>query len=220
MKKEQFDESVTRALYQAAHNMELNETLHYLEKDVNETERKAFVNDYITSGNKVGAPLQQSHQYSVVGDDGTIYSSFELRTITLSPQKMKKDLMSRQDKNTLAEAQKSMQEIVRKRYVYQRSLLDEVVYAILYTASDKPLKERVNFKQLDRDIRVELLNNGIDIPYHFTVTQSDGKEVYRTEENYLSHVRVPLSVCAKTLEIEWLATNGAPEVRLFGLDIL
>ena len=48
MKKEQFDESVTRALYQAAHNMELNETLHYLEKDVNETERKAFVNDYIT----------------------------------------------------------------------------------------------------------------------------------------------------------------------------
>ena len=182
MKKEQFDESVTRALYQAAHNMELNETLHYLEKDVNETERKAFVNDYITSGNKVGAPLQQSHQYSVVGDDGTIYSSFELRTITLSPQKMKKDLMSRQDKNTLAEAQKSMQEIVRKRYVYQRSLLDEVVYAILYTASDKPLKERVNFKQLDRDIRVELLNNGIDIPYHFTVTQSDGKEVYRCPE--------------------------------------
>ena len=182
MKKEQFDESVTRALYQAAHNMELNETLQYLEKDVNETERKAFVNDDITSGNKVGSPLQQSHQYSVVGDDGTIYSSFELRTITLSPQKMKKDLMSRQDKNTLAEAQKSMQEIVRKRYVYQRSLLDEVVYAILYTASDKPLKERVNFKQLDRDIRVELLNNGIDIPYHFTVTQSDGKEVYRCPE--------------------------------------
>ena len=35
MKKEQFDESVTRALYQAAHNLELNETLHYLEKDVN-----------------------------------------------------------------------------------------------------------------------------------------------------------------------------------------
>lgn len=183
MKKEQFDESVTRALYQAAHNLELNETLHYLEKDVNETERKAFSNeDVITSSNKVGAPLQQSHQYSVVGDDGTIYSSFELRTITLSPQKMKKDLMNRQDKNTLAEAQKSMREIVRKRYVYQRSLLDEVVYAILYTASDKPLKERVNFKQLDRDIRVELLNNGIDIPYHFTVTQSDGKEVYRCPE--------------------------------------
>ncbi len=41
MKKEQFDESVNRALYQASRNLELNETLRYLEKDVNETERKA-----------------------------------------------------------------------------------------------------------------------------------------------------------------------------------
>ena len=39
MKKEQFDESVNRALYQASRNLELNQTLKYLEKDVNETER-------------------------------------------------------------------------------------------------------------------------------------------------------------------------------------
>lgn len=32
MKKEQFDESVNRALYQASRNLELNETLRYLEK--------------------------------------------------------------------------------------------------------------------------------------------------------------------------------------------
>ena len=41
MKKEQFDESVNTALYQASRNLELNETLRYLEKDVNETERKS-----------------------------------------------------------------------------------------------------------------------------------------------------------------------------------
>lgn len=32
MKKEQFDESVTKALSQAARNLELNETLRYLER--------------------------------------------------------------------------------------------------------------------------------------------------------------------------------------------
>ena len=37
MKKEQFDESVNRALYQASRNLEMNETQRYLEKDVNET---------------------------------------------------------------------------------------------------------------------------------------------------------------------------------------
>ena len=45
MKKEQFDESVNRALYQASRNLELNEPLRYLEKDVNETERRAFKKD-------------------------------------------------------------------------------------------------------------------------------------------------------------------------------
>ena len=47
MKKEQFDESVSRSLYQASRNLEMNETQRYLEKDVNETERRAFTQDSV-----------------------------------------------------------------------------------------------------------------------------------------------------------------------------
>jgi len=180
MKKEQFDESVNRALYQAARNLELNETLRFLEKDVNETERKAFKQDSI--GTRSGRPdgtIQQSHQYSVAGNDGTIYSSFELKTITIKPSQMPKAMILHTDKNSLSEASKSLQEIVKNRYVYQKALLDEVVYSILYSASDKPLKERVNFKLLDQDLKAEMMNNGINIPYHFTVSTQDGREVYR-----------------------------------------
>ena len=75
-----------------------------------------------------------------------------------------------------------MQEIVRNRYIYQKALLDEVVYNILYTASDKPLKERINFRMLDGDIRTELQSNGINIPYHVTVSTTDGREVYRCSD--------------------------------------
>ena len=178
MKKEQFDESVTRALYTAAHNLELNETLTYLEKDVNETERKAQKADSVMTSNSLGGPVQHSHQFSVTGDDGTIYSSFELQTFTLSPRKG----LIKSDKNAWAEAQKSMQQIIRNSVIYQKALLDEVIYTILYTASDKPLRPRINFKQLDQDIRAELLNNGIDIPYHFTVTTYNGTEVFRCSE--------------------------------------
>lgn len=179
MKKEQFDESVTRALYQASRNLEMTETLRYLEKDVNETERRAYSVDSVFTNGVLNNNLQQSHQYSVAADDGTIYSSFELKTITLKPSQLPKNIMMHTDQPSISEASKSMQEILRTRYVYQKALLDEVVYSILYTASDKPLKERVNFKQLDQDIKTELLNNGISIPYHFTVTTSDGREVYR-----------------------------------------
>ena len=180
MKREQFDESVNRALYQASRNLELNETLRFLEKDVNETERKAFRRDSVgtVSGHPDGS-LQQSHQFSVVGKDGTIYSSFELQTITTKPATMPKGIILNNDKDVISEASRSMQEIMHNRYVYQKALLDEVVFSILYTASDKPLKERINFKLLDQDLKAEMMNNGINIPYHFTVSTSDGREVYR-----------------------------------------
>jgi two-component system phosphate regulon sensor histidine kinase PhoR len=41
------------------------------------------------------------------------------------------------------------------------------------------LEQRINFSALDRDLQAELLHNGIDLPYHFTVSTSDGREVYR-----------------------------------------
>ena len=180
MKREQFEESVTRSLNQVARNMELNETLRYLENDVQNTEKNTRVNDSIVTTNAMGTGVQSSHQYSVVRDDGTIYSSFQLQTVTLSPRKVQGGLMVKRDRGSaISEAQKSMQEIVRNRYIYQKGLLDEVVYSILYTASDKPLKERINFRQMDQDIRTELLNNGIDMAYHFTVATNDGNEIYR-----------------------------------------
>ena len=181
MKKEQFDESVNRSLYQASRNLELNETLRYLEKDVNDVERRAYSQDSIIV-NGLDGSIQHAHQFSVSAEDGTFYSEFELKTFATKPANVPKAMMMRTDKDQLSEATKSLQEIVRNRYVYQKALLDEVVYNILYTASEKPLKERINFKLLDQDIRNELQNNGIDIPYHLTVSTADGREIYRCPE--------------------------------------
>ncbi len=178
MKREQFDESVNRALYQASRNLELNETLRYLEKDINATERRAMKNDSIHHTINTADALQHS-QNVIAGRDGTIYSSFELKTITSRPSQMPKAMILRSDNQHLTQTSKSLQEIVRNRYVYQKALLDEVVYSLLYSASDKPLNERINFKLLDQDLKAELMNNGINIPYHFSVTTQDGREVYR-----------------------------------------
>ena len=180
MKKEQLDESVNKALYQAARNLELNETLKYLERDVNEIERRSTKHDstnvrYASNGKSV----QHTHQYTVSDKNGNVYTSFELKTTAVKPSSMPKAIILRTDKNSISEATKSMREIVKNRYVYQKALLDEVVYNILYTASDKPLKERVNFKLLDQDLKTELMNNGVNMPYHFIVTTQDGREQYR-----------------------------------------
>ena len=152
-------------------------------KDVVATERAARLSRQLqmpsmsadTSRNVV------SHrQFTMTSPDGSTFSSFEWKTIINRPSSVPKVIIST-GKN-IPQTSRNLQEILKERYVYQRALLDEVIYNILYTASDKPLKERINFKQLDYYLNSELKNNGVDIPYHFTVTDRDGKEVYRCSD--------------------------------------
>lgn len=162
MRREQFDESVKRSLYNAAHKLELYETMRYLDKDAAEAANHP----------EVGVEI---HQYDFKNSKDGKVSSFEMRTIIMPrrPQQEKKDI---------PEASRSLQDVIRSRYAHQRALMDEVIYKILYTASNQPLEARVNFRALDRDLQAELLNNGIEIPYHFTVSTSDGREVYRCSD--------------------------------------
>lgn len=190
MKKEQFDESVNRALYQASRNLELNETLKYLEQDVTSTQH-----DGTEASTKETDSMPNSNQTNTTAKSKNIYSSFDLKTLKNNPAQIPKAMIMRNNDNSLTATKKSMQEIVRNRYVYQKAMLDEVVMNILYSASNKPLKERINFKLLDQDLKAEMMNNGINIPYHFTVSTQDGREVYRCpdytdegEENTYSQV--------------------------------
>lgn len=172
MRKEQFDESVIRSLDQASRNLEQNETFRYLEKVANE----ALLDKRDSTPEKLNTKkiISQTTKYSIQGNT----ASFELQTHVKHPSAIPKVLRLKSS-NSISEASKNFQEYVKNAYVYQKGLLDEVVYSILYTASDKPLEERINFKLLDQDIRYALENNGISIPYHFTVSTSDGREVYR-----------------------------------------
>ena len=179
MQREQFDESVNRSLYQASRNLELNETLRFLEKDINQVERNSKRKANSSKSGSENADNGALHKGDSIEIDSSSLSDFELRTTMRKPSTMPKGMIVRNDKQSISETSKSMQEIVRNRYIYQKALLDEVVYSILYSASNKPLKERINFKLLDQDLKAELMNNGINIPYHFVVTTQDGREVYR-----------------------------------------
>src|SRR5574344_1760312 len=184
MRKEQFDESVQRSLVSACKNVELVETKRYLEDDVATTEKAAQLSKDNSQAEEQEEEqgtevVEHSHQYSIGSDGLSGYSTFEfkMRVSNVRPSSVPKAIIST-GKN-IPQTSRALQEIIKNRYVYQRALLDEVVYNILYTASDKPLKKRVNFKQLDLSLKTELLNNGIDIPYHFSVTDRDGTDVYK-----------------------------------------
>lgn len=158
MKKEQFDTSVQNALYQTARNLELNETLKYIEADLNSA-----------SGKGTSA-------------DSTANTSFSQKMNSQHSAVLPKALILRNDKSSIEAITKQMKENVRNRYIYQKAIVDELVYSIIRTAPDKDLKDRIDFKKFDQDLRTELQNNGIEIDYHFVITAQDGHEIYRCSD--------------------------------------
>lgn len=175
MRKEQFDESVSRSLYQAAHNMELDETMHGLEQEIIDSLPKSQQSSFSKQLSLAERSLNASSSINI--HDDSITSNLHPFTINKSTRSQKGLILS--SSRSINDAAVSFQQAVKERYLYQRALLDEVVYSILYQSSNQPLKERVNFKMLDQYLRAELINNGVDIPYHFTVSTSDGRIVYR-----------------------------------------
>ena len=180
MRREQFDESVQRSLDQACRNIELAETRSYLEADAVATERAAqmakeqeAVSNAHVSDDEV---MKYSQRYSISSSGGIKRFEWEMKIEPNVP----KPIIST-GKN-IPQTAKTLREILNDRYVHQQALLDEVVYNILRTASDKPLKQRVNFKQLDAFLKTELRNNGIVIPYHFTVTDRIGTLIYHCSD--------------------------------------
>ena len=179
-RREQFDESVQRSLDQACRNMELAETRSYLEADAIATEAAAQKAKEAEAANEAHVNddelVKYTERYSVRSKGGLSHFEWQMR---IEPNVTKPIISS--GKN-IPQTARTLRDILNDRYVHQRALLDEVVFNILHTASDKPLKQRVNFKQLDAFLKVELRNNGITIPYHFTVTDRVGTMIYHCSD--------------------------------------
>ena len=159
MRKEQFDETVTHSLFQVARNLELSETKHGLEAQFRQQTQRG------------GA--DKNAQTPTVADRDSM-SMDENVTI---PVNVSKGLFL--DNLNANSTDESVRDSVRQRYVYQRALLDEVVYSILYKASAKPIANRIDFRALDSNLRSELRSKGINLDYHFSVVTTDGRVVYR-----------------------------------------
>ncbi len=179
MRKGQFDEAVFRALDQTSRDLERNETFRYLQQaaqqmglNADSTLADASLSTYTSTA------WQGYMQLDTTPISATIaVAQPQQRTSTLAPQ-LPSGLGMRHY-GTVDDASMRFREFVKNAYLYRKGVLDEVVYTILYTASEKALGERINFRLLDSNLRAELESSGITLEYHFSVADSRGQEVFR-----------------------------------------
>lgn len=173
MRSEQFDESVWRSLDQAAREMERKETYKYLEMVLDRDSRK----------NRLGLSLDSMPHINVPPDADTLSTvlNSQYRYVGKSSSPFVISLTmphhSRFDQVTA-----NLQKQVQKAYDYERDILNEVIYAVMYKASEKSFTERIDPAKLEVSLRMALEQNGVTLPFHFVVNTADGREVYRCQE--------------------------------------
>ena len=175
MRKEQFDASVSRSLFRVARAVEMDETLKELKMDlhsigsqeIDDSLRADDMNDGSIFGDTIATSLRSQKRRQ--SSSGLISHNATGKGLTLQGR----------DFRSKYEFSDKMQAELKKRYIYQQQQLNRVIYSILYSSSNTPIEERIDFRKLDNFIRVEFAHNGIDTPYHFTVTNASGRVLYQ-----------------------------------------
>ncbi len=167
MRNEQFSEVVKRSLYGVSTTLEQDETKYFLEEDIADVE-STFYSDLPNGQTK------KSFEYSVPSADGS--SSYKIKgnwsTIKVEGDDNKK--------NNFRDRYKSMQEILKGQYLYQKGLLNEVILNILSKSSNRPIEERADSSVVRSYLKSELDNNGLSLPFEFAMVSRKGDVVYKS----------------------------------------
>lgn len=162
IRKQHFEESVNRSLYRTSRQLEVEETMRYLESKFTDIPY-SNVADSIDLLNTSSQTKRDHIKKEYVGE---VTDKF----------------FTKQNGLNLNDNDNSEEEKTRERYLYTKNIIDEIVYNRLHSQNNYPLSERIDFDFLDQTLTTELHNNGIDIPYHFIVTTGSGREIFRCSD--------------------------------------
>ena len=180
LRKEQFDSSVMRSLSQVAQKMEMEETLKGLKEDIKASGIDSTMEDDDPLLANSLEFLQKSSKYTFSPKDSASVKSWS--GLPSQMLRSKSLMLKLPATGSAGEISEKMREDLKSRYLHQKVLLNKVIYSILYSTSERPLSDYLNFKQLDQNLKAELKNNGVDIPYHFTVKTRSGEQIYQCPE--------------------------------------
>lgn len=157
MRDQHFSEGVKRSLYLLSSSLEKDETKKYLREELMVIEPSLFDNSFLLADG-------QSSDVDML-TPGTTYGF---------PQE---DRIRPETNNKF----KKVQESLRKQYLYQRGVLNEVVLTILNESTSRPITERADSATLKRYLKASLENNGITLGWEYAIVDRRGEVVDKTE---------------------------------------
>ncbi|MBQ9076572.1 MAG: HAMP domain-containing histidine kinase [Muribaculaceae bacterium] len=169
MRDDQFAEGVKRSLYAVSTMLEQDETKHFLEEDVARIESSSIYAQYSDGS----APHLDGVKYSFTTSTG-VEADLTIKGDVKQLSELQSDNVSMFDRT------RTMQEVLRGQYLYQKGLIDEVILNIISQSSNRPIEERADSAVVRNYLKSEFENNGLDLPFEFAVVNRNGVTAYKT----------------------------------------
>ena len=172
MIEDQFNDNVQRSLFQTVSLVEENEALEYLGQTLEGA-------DYRSNNNKLLSLDAQNMRLK--NNIDSMAENLKLTSEQLNRPSIR--LSTRHGKATIEETSRYLQERFQKNFSRSKTILDQAVFRWMKETEEKEISERVNFEELDGILSKVFVNNGVDLPFFYTIVDKQGKVIYQCHKD-------------------------------------
>jgi two-component system phosphate regulon sensor histidine kinase PhoR len=172
MIENQFNESVQRSLFQTVSLVEENEALEYLGQTLEGANFRANTNKLMSL---------ESQNIKLKGNIDSLAGNLNVSSEQLNRPSIR--LSTRHGKATIEETSRYLQEKFQQNFSRSKTILDQAVFRWLKETDEKEISERVNFEELNSILERVLVNNGVELPFYYSIVDKQGKVIYKCNKD-------------------------------------
>ncbi|MFZ4725664.1 MAG: sensor histidine kinase [Paludibacter sp.] len=172
MIENQFNDNVQRSLFQTVSLVEENEALEYLGQTLEG-------NDYSAGKNKLMSLDAQNIRLK--NNIDSMAENPKLTSEQLNRPSIR--LSTRHGKATIEETSRYLQDKFQQNFSRSKTILDQAVFRWLRETDQKEISERVNFEELNGILERVLVNNGVTLPFYYSIVDKQGKIIYKCHKD-------------------------------------
>ena len=172
MIENQFNDNVQRSLFQTVSLVEENEALEYLGQTLEGV-------DY--SGNKNKLLSMDAQNLKLKNNIDSMAENLKLTPDQLNRPGIR--LSTRHGKATIEETSRYLQEKFKQNFSRSKTILDQAVFRWMKEIDEKDISERVNFEELNGILEKVFKNNGVKLPFFYSIVDKQGKIIYKCHKD-------------------------------------
>ena len=171
MIENQFNDNVQRSLFQTVSLVEENEALEYLEQTLEGA-------DYRSNNKLLNMDVQNT---KLKNNIDSMAENMKLTSEQINRPTIR--LSTRHGKSTIEETSHYLQERFQQNFSRSKTILDQAVFRWLKEIDNKEISERVNFQELDGILDKVLVNNGVTLPFYYSIVDNQGKVIFKCHKD-------------------------------------